>query len=242
VSGAILGALGYGLVAYAKASREARKARSLADNAKFDEALATAVKETIATMLRDRFGTVSLDALLADSVTRDQVFRSLKRLTELLNQPVPAADAHAEETPASAIAMAEAAAPPVAHAPGHAGQQANYVDLLDDAPRLSLAGRFASIADEAAVTIQESGVWTGLAGARRDLERAVESRLGVDAHRMLSPRIFWDPRLRAAMSNFLHIANRAIHGEEVTVEDAERALHELHLIAVVLPQAPARHA
>lgn len=220
--------------------RQTSAARALADDKVFEEALASTDLTALGIMLRDRFGTVSLQALLDDRVTQERVFKSLERLTEVVNQPIPTnVDEEPAETPlppTAPSAVGEASGlPPVSSPRISTPKERRFIDLLDQEARSNLAEKIDRAADVANATLFTSEVWTALAGARRRLEVALLSHVE-DRKQALTYRMFWNPRLRAAMGSFLSVANRAIHGEETSREDAEKAIHALRFIARELPR------
>lgn len=217
-----------------------KTARSLADEQKFNEALASSDLITLGNMLRDRFGTVSVEALLDDRETQDRVFKSLERLTEIVNQPFsekeeePVVSSTGEKqqnvNPAELLKLSS----PSEFASAGIRKKI-FLDFQNQNTRSHLAQNISKIADRADNRLLNSEIWTALAGARRDLETMLSNETSEHRRILLSPRIFLDPQLRGAMQNFLSIANRAIHGANTSREDAEEAIQSLRFIAQKLP-------
>ncbi|HEX8238860.1 MAG TPA: hypothetical protein VF574_03870 [Allosphingosinicella sp.] len=225
-------------------ARDKAKALSAANTDDFESVLANGDLSDLGKILRDRLGTVSLEVLLNDSETQSKVFRSLQRLTEVVNQPVPEETsistappaAPGEDTPAAPSSPDSYwSSDPLSPTSGPTSR--DYIDLLDDDERARLAGEIARIVQAARLEIRMNDIWTGLARARRNMEIKLLPLLG-GSQRSLSPRIFLSPRLRGAMGSFLGVANKAIHGGEVSFEDAERALRAAEFVAEKLPMAP----
>jgi hypothetical protein len=209
---------------------EAKKNRSLADAAAFESALASADLDTLAAMLRDRFGSVSIEALLDDPTTQDNVFKSLKRLTEVINQPTT--DTAVEEPEANSdLSLEETVA--ATHPPASGSPTATYVDRLDGVVRAQLGAKIVEIAEAAERRVHGTDMWNALAAARRELEQTILPQFP-SSRKYLSPRLFFDPKLRTAMGAFLAIANRAIHGEQISLEHAERAANALRFVGIRL--------
>lgn len=211
--------------------RNAKEARRAADITVFDAALATADLNTVGTMLRDKFGSVDIETFLNDPITQDKVARSLKRLAEVVNQPasdtVPT-DASAEQNDQSNEDALGNSIPPNLRT-----RTIAYIDNLDAPIRRSIAAGIASIAETTELRLHGVSLWTALAGARRELEKLILPKVSSKLE-FLSPRMFQDPQLRSAMGIFLSVANRAIHGDEVSLERAERAVSALQFVGTRL--------
>lgn len=219
-----------------------RKALVAANTDDFEDVLATGDLNGLGTILRDRLGSVPLETLLNDTDTQAKVYRSLQRLTEVVNQPAPIEVEIAPNASSSEVVVRTSTAKPYASSrsepPSHPPFSSNetYIDLLDEQDRLNIADEIARITQNAREEMRKSDIWTGLAGARRRMEMKMLPLLG-GSRKALSPRIFENAQFRGAMGAFLGIANKAIHGEEVSFEDAERALRAADFIAHNLPHA-----
>lgn len=214
---------------------KAKTARGFADDNALKNALATADLDTIGLMLRDRFGNVSIESFLDDPITQANVSKSLKRLAEVVNQPsteTPAAEATNFSEIYKSIERGDQTVPP-----GQRTRQISYVDDLDHTAKTRIGSRIVEIAERAELRIHGVSIWNALAEARRELEKEILPKLPVSLE-FLSPRIFRHSQLRSAMGAFLAVANRAIHGDMVTLEQAERCLAALQFVGEKLPTIP----
>lgn len=238
-------AIGAGATAIATATaklffdwKAAKEARKLADEEAFQAALQSADLNTLGLMLRDKFGSVSLPSLLDDKLTQDRVLRSLEKLNELVNQPTPDIESDEPKDEKSTSKRSENKAndsglkytvpkyPPI--------DGWSYEGLSKDF-RIGAAMKIADIAQQAEDQLSSGEVWTALAGARRGLEMALSPSNEDRRRRPLSYKWFATPKLRNAMGIFLRVANRAIHGEETSQEEALSAIRALRFISRELP-------
>ncbi|OYY75845.1 MAG: hypothetical protein B7Y43_17810 [Sphingomonas sp. 28-62-20] len=219
-----------------------KKALAAANTDDFDAVLATGDLKNLGDILRDQLGAVPLETLLKDTETQSKVYRSLQRLTELVNQPAPLEVELPLDSsePSSGEPGDPSLRPPSTWETGKESAPVSrseaYIDQLSELDRTHVAQEIARIAQAARMEIRTNDLWTGLAGARRRMEMTMLPLIG-GSRKTLSPRIFHNSRFRGAMGSFLGIANKAIHGEEISFEDAERALRAVEFIADNLPHS-----
>ena len=219
-----------------KKSVSSNKARFSADEKTFEDALASADLMTLGTMLRNRFGTVSVEALLDDKVTQERVFKSLERLTEVVNQPFPEKEED-KCTPSNTKEKNNIKSTKFINKLDMADniEKKNYLDLLGQNTRSDISKNINDIANRADNMLQKSEIWTALASARRDLEMLILQVIPERRHPVFSSRVFLNPDLSDAMKRFLMVANRAIHGVNTSREEAEAAIRSLYFISKKLP-------
>lgn len=175
-----------------------RQASQATESAVFDQVLASGDLHTIGRHLKHVLGGVSAAAYVSNAEIRQRVDRSIGRISTMVALPKP--DEQALES------LIEPSADP------------------QTPPALPIADAAQNLLNEARSEISAGKSWNGLFAIRRDLEMRLRSLAGVsDVRPVVRPR-FSDPAVASEYRRFFNIASRAIHGDQITDEEAQQAL------------------
>lgn len=164
----------------------------------FEVAISSDNLAIIGNYLRNDLGKLDLKDYLNDEDTRNKVNRYLKRLDDLVQIP--------ENTESMSEDFVEVGP----------DEQLSYFEIFGDDPQPVRA---------AIERINAGEVWTGLAGLRRDIEKQLSLAFPSSDGRKGPPyRNVRDPDLNVMLRRFWFLASKAIHGEDLSIEETSTAV------------------
>jgi hypothetical protein len=190
-----------------------RQRKATATATKEDEFRAAVASDDIDKLgdyLRNDLGQLKLDAYVGEPAVQRRVDQYIQRLAHLLNQPSP-------------DAIDEDVGPSVANEVG--GSQGEIAINFANDPETAHNQSTELIFLQAYGELSQGKIWNALASVRRHIETLLRTRYPKDhPARILRPTTIRSKQGRVALASFLSIANRAIHGDQVTEDQARRAL------------------
>jgi hypothetical protein len=203
IASAVGAGLAYVATVFLSRRTAAKAARAAGEDLNFEFAMQSGDLELVGDYLRESLGRIPLKDFLLDDIAGERLDICLRRLSSEVNQPQPP---EPERPPTGRVRSGEKRITPESKglAPG----------TLSDHGRSTLL--------EARQRLGEGLVWDAMTLLRMEVERAVYER-APDAPYPLKPDVFRHAPMQAALGIFLRTANRCIHGETVTVDEAKRA-------------------
>jgi hypothetical protein len=171
-----------------------RKAKRATDQASFEAALRSDQLEILGTYLRDRLGALSLDAYTDRKEVRERTRLYLLRLKDFLNQPQPVEPAAPEDESL------------IDNEPAEVTPDARQDHVIEVARQMILDGQY----------------WSAFALLRRTIEETLEPQTSGKGRPIPLPQEIQPKYLQGVYGIFMRIANRAIHGDELTASEANR--------------------
>jgi HEPN domain-containing protein len=173
----------------------------------FHKALTSDNLEVVGKYLGDKLGAVDLGTYVRDATIRNRVDTYVEKLARFLDAPldklVPASQSNKAKRPGKKTSR----------------------------QRKPPAGQYPEVIRKAVDDLERGEIWNALARLRRDLEKQLRAKIP-NAPRslslrqlieLISPKMEKDNILRPTRK-FLHIANAAIHGEDIDIDDARLAI------------------
>ncbi|MBP7815196.1 MAG: hypothetical protein KA085_03665 [Phenylobacterium sp.] len=229
VAPALLGAIGSVVLGGTKSLLESWKSQRLSTESSFNAALESDDLATISRYLRDELGQVTTDVYLRDAKVRHRVDRCLARLGAFVAPPT-------EEAQLVELAAGGIATPTTKKVDARGKADFDVLPLSarrNDPPAIS----------KALESLRAGEAWNALAGLRRDLEKLLRARrnpIASSSTRSNRLSLKYDVPADAAPAfyRFWRIASQAIHGEEISDEDAVQAIEDARLVYEILDQLP----
>lgn len=190
-----------------------KKANQATEEQKFLRAIDSVELKIVGAYLRDNIGSIPIDVYATDRRARERITKHVQALARFLEIDEQRGETDVVRASTSRPAQAEASPPTVAS-----------VD-----PRLvAEIERFPAV-EQALRELRSGEVWNALARLRRDLEILLRQRLGVSPSTRMAlgeaARLNEFPAdVREHLAAFAFVANRAVHGHEVSGLEAAAAL------------------
>lgn len=201
---------------------ETIRSRYQTSKAEFEEALNSTNLNVLSNYLKYKLGGVTVTDYVGKSVPRERIDQYVAKLTEFVGSGLSENDKRIlengiETTPATYNAGVSEEAAAVDSTGEEVAVGAVEVRIVQPSGP--------DILQKAWAMIENGEVWSALATVRRDLDMRLKPwahRSQILIHRL---RQHFDSSVIIDYDRFRRIANRAVHGEDVTLEDARTALN-----------------